>query len=110
MSKFIYLYRGPATPMDQFTEEQSAAQMEAWGAWMGKVGPALVDGGAPFAGGTAVVDDGSTEAASSDLTGYTIVEAENLEAAKAFTQGHPFLSEGNGKFRLEIFELVDMQM
>ncbi len=39
MSKFIYLYRGPATPMDQFTEEQSAAQMEAWRAWMGRVGP-----------------------------------------------------------------------
>ncbi|HEV7167607.1 MAG TPA: YciI family protein [Micrococcaceae bacterium] len=109
MSKFIYLYRGPATPMDQFTPEQSEAQMAAWQGWMGKVGSALLDGGSPFAGGTAVVDDGST-AAASDLSGYTIVEAQNLEGAKALTQGHPFLSDGNGKFSLEIFELVDMQM
>ncbi len=40
MGKFIFLYKGPATPMDQFTEEQSSAQMAAWGAWMEKVGPA----------------------------------------------------------------------
>ena len=48
MSKFIYIYNGPATPMDQFTAEQSAAEMAAWGAWMGRVGSALLDGGAPF--------------------------------------------------------------
>ena len=29
MGKFIFLYKGPATPMDQFTEEQSSAQMAA---------------------------------------------------------------------------------
>ncbi|MDJ0355319.1 YciI family protein [Paenarthrobacter sp. PH39-S1] len=110
MSKFIYLYKGPATPMDQFTPEQSAAQTEAWGAWMSRVGPALVDAGNPFADGAAVVDDGSTAAPSSDVTGYSIVEAESLEAAKNFTQDHPFLAEGNGRFRLEIFELIDMQM
>jgi len=108
MSKFIYLYKGPATPMDQFSPEQAETQGKAWGDWMGRVGPALVDIGNPFGGGTAVVDDGSV-AEASDLNGYSIVEAENLEAAKAFTQGHPFLSEGNGKFSLEIFELVSMQ-
>jgi len=108
MSKFIYLYRGPATPMDQFTEERIAAETAAWGAWMGKVGSSLVDGGAPFAGpSTAVKDDGAA-AAASDLTGYTIVEAPNLDAAQALTAGHPFLSEGKGRFSLEIFELGTM--
>lgn len=38
MSKFIYLYKGPATPMDQFTEQQSAAQIAAWNAWTGRSG------------------------------------------------------------------------
>jgi hypothetical protein len=38
------------------------------------------------------------------------VEAESLDGAKALADGHPFLSEGSGKFRLEIYELVDMQM
>ncbi|MCZ2402554.1 hypothetical protein IV498_04990 [Paenarthrobacter sp. Z7-10] len=109
MSKFIYIYRGPATPMDEFTEEQSAEQTAARETWMGKVGPALADGGAPFGARTAVVDDGTT-ADASDLQGYTIIEAENLDAAKALTEGHPFLSDGHGKFSLKIFELIDMNM
>ncbi len=61
MSEFIFIYKGPATPMDQFTEAQ-------------------------------------------------VAEAENLDAAKAFTEAHPLLSEGNGRFSLDIFELVDMNM
>jgi hypothetical protein len=109
MSKFIYIYNGPATPMDQFTEEQSAAEMAKWGAWMGKVGTAMLDGGAPFGARASVVDDGSS-AEPSLLQGYSIVEAADLDAAKALAEGHPFLSEGNGRFSLEIFELVDMAM
>jgi len=109
MSKFIYLYRGPATPMDQFTPEESAEQMRAWGEWMGRVGAALVDGGAPFGVRAAVADDG-TAPATGELNGYTIVEAESLEAARALTERHPFLSEGKGRFTIDIFELVPMSM
>lgn len=107
MSKFIYIYNGPATPMDQFTEEQSAAEMAAWGAWMGKVGTAMLDGGAPF-GARAAVSDSGSDAEPSQMQGYSIVEADSLDAAKALADGHPFLSEGKGRFSLEIFELVDM--
>ena len=107
MSKYLLLYRGPATPMEDFTPEQSAEQMRAWGEWMGKVGSALVDGGAPFGERTAVSDDG-TSPAPSDQNGYTIVEAGSLDGARALTDGHPFLSEGKGRFTIEIFELVPM--
>ncbi|MCB5281674.1 YciI family protein [Arthrobacter sp. AL08] len=108
MSKFIYLYKGPATPMDQFTPEQSAEQTAAWGGWVEKIGPALLDIGAPFTPSrTAVVDDGAV-ADSSDLNGYSIVEAESLAAARALADGHPFLSERKGTFTLEIFELGEM--
>jgi hypothetical protein len=107
MSKYLLLYRGPATPMEDFTPEQSAEQMKAWGDWMGRVGSAMVDGGAPFGQRTAVGDDG-TSPAPSDQNGYTIVEADSLEGARALTDGHPFLSEGKGRFTVEIFELVPM--
>ncbi|HKT03307.1 MAG TPA: hypothetical protein VJT31_27575 [Rugosimonospora sp.] len=109
MSKYLYLYRGPATPMDQFTPDQSAEQMQAWGQWMGRVGAALVDGGAPFGERSALADDG-TSPAPGDLNGYTIVEAESLAAARALLDGHPFLSEGKGRFTIEVFELVPMSM
>jgi hypothetical protein len=109
MSKYLYLYRGPATPMDQFTPEQSAEQMKAWGDWMGRVGSALVDGGTPFGERAAVADDGTTPVPG-DLNGYTIVEAESLNAARSLLDGHPFLSEGKGRFTVEVFELVPMAM
>jgi hypothetical protein len=107
VSKYLLLYRGPATAMDDFTPEQSAEQMRAWGEWMGRVGSALVDGGAPFGNRTAVSDNGTNQAPS-DQNGYTIVEAGSLDGARALTDGHPFLAEGKGRFAIEIFELTPM--
>jgi hypothetical protein len=107
MSKYLLLYRGPATSMTDLTPQQAEEQMKAWGDWMGRVGPALADGGAPFGSRTAVSDNGA-EGTPSDQNGYTIVEADSLDGAKELTKGHPFLSEGNGRFSIEIFELVPM--
>ena len=107
MSKFLYLYRGPATRTEDFTPEQADEQNKAWGDWIGRVGPALVDVGSPLGERTAVVDDSSI-ASPSDQNGYSIVEADSLDAAKALVKDHPFLSEGKGRFSIEIFELVPM--
>ena len=107
MSKYLFLYRGPARPMDQFTPEESEAQMRAWGAWMERAGKALSDGGAPFGERDAVADDGSATTPS-DQNGYTIVEADSLADARKLTDGHPFLSEGQGRYAIDIYELVPM--
>jgi hypothetical protein len=107
MSKFLYLYRGPATPMDQYTPEQGAEQAKAWGDWMGGLGAALVDGGAPFGSRASVADNGKA-GTPSDQNGYTIVEAVDIEAAKGLLKDHPFLTEGKGRFAVEVFELVPM--
>lgn len=109
MSKFIYLYRGPATPMEDFTPEQSTEQLKKWGEWMERVGSAMVDGGAPFGARAAVADDGSSPPPS-DHNGYTIVEAASLDEARALADGHPFLAEGKGRFSVDIFELVPVPM
>jgi hypothetical protein len=107
VSKFIYLYRGPATPMEDMTEEQSSEAMAAWGKWISSLGSSLTDVGNPFGARAAVADDG-TSPAPGDLNGYSIVEADSLEAAKGLVDNHPFLSEGKGRFSVEIFELVPM--
>ena len=52
-------------------------------------------------------DDGS-EGIPSELAGYSIVEADDLAAAKAFTDGLPFLSGHDGQHAVEIFELLPM--
>lgn len=107
MSKYIFLYRGPATQVEAMTEEQGAEQMKAWGDWMERVGPALVDAGSPLGARTSVADDGSTPP-TSDQNGYSIVEADTLDGAKALVEKHPFLSEGKGRFAVEIFECLPM--
>ena len=109
MSKFLYLYRGPATPIEEFTAEQSAEQMRLWGEWMGQVGSAMVDAGAPFGNRASAADDGSS-AEPTDLNGYTIVEAGSLDEARDLIKAHPFLSEGKGRFTIDVYELVPMQM
>jgi YCII-related domain len=107
MAKFIYLYRGPATPASASTPEQAAERQAAFGAWMEKAGPALIDTGSPFGGSASVRDDG-TEGPAGDLIGYTIVETPDLAAAKALTDGLPFLSGSDGACAVEIFELLAM--
>jgi hypothetical protein len=104
VARFMYLYRGPAPTL---TPEQAEERMAAFGAWMERVGPALVDVGRPFGASGSVRDDG-TDGTTGDLTGYTIVEADDLAAAKALTDGLPFLSDSDGKHAVEIFELLPM--
>ena len=88
MRKFLYLYRGPATPVEDFTPEQSAEQGRALNDWMARVGPALVEVGSPFGACSAVADDGSSREPS-DQNGYTIVEADDLDAARGLVKDHP---------------------
>ena len=107
MAKYLFLYRGPATPMGDVTPERGAEQLAAWGAWMDRVGPALVDPGQPIGAAAAVVDDGS-KGTPSDQNGYSIVEADSLDAATTHADKHPFLAEGMGRFQVEVFELLPM--
>ncbi len=53
MTKFMVLYRSALSARDQMasaTPEQAKAGMEAWMAWAGKAGDAIVDLGAPLEG------------------------------------------------------------
>lgn len=105
MARYMYVYKGEATDMSEMTPEEGQAIMEKWGAWMGKIGNALVDVGAPYGPGSSLVDDGSTGAASAS-TGYSIVEADDMAHAQSLADGHPYLSEGNGNYAIDIFELM----
>lgn len=107
MAKFMYLYRTPVVPTADLSPEEGAERMAAFTAWMDKVGTALVDAGSPF-GSSGTVCDNGTEGSAIDLIGYSIVEAETLAAAKAYTEGLPFLAGGDGTCTVEIFELLEM--
>ncbi len=105
MASYMMIYRGEATDMADMSEDEAAAVLGKWAAWMESVGNALSDVGAPFGRGVSVVDDGSIREALA-LTGYSIVEADSAEEAQALTEGHPYLSDGAGQFSIEVFELM----
>lgn len=105
MPKFILIYKGEATDMSDMTPEQGAAVLEKWNAWMGRVGSGLDDIGSPFGPGVSILDDGTSGEAEA-LTGYSIVEAADISAAQSMTEGHPYLSDDDGLFAIDIYELL----
>ncbi len=96
--KYLFLYSGGNSPK---SPEEGKAMMAAWMGWFGKIGSAVVDGGAPFAPGAKALGD----ARPSHATGYTIVSAENMDAAVALTERHPHVAFGGG---IEVFEIAPM--
>lgn len=109
MPKFMMVYKGNATDSADMTEEQRNAVMVAWAAWMEGVGPALSDVGTPFGPGASMVDDGTPGTAVA-LSGYSIVEADDMSAAQQLAEDHPFLSEGKGDFAIDVYEMMPVPM
>ena len=107
MAKFILIYKGKATDPADMSEEDAKAVMDKWAEWMKKIGSALVDVGQPMANGESVVDDGS-DGSAVELSGYSIVEADDKAGAKALAADHPFLSEGEGNYAVDVYEMMRM--
>ena len=109
MAKYMMVYKGDATDMSDMTEAQVGEVMAAWSAWMQSVGPALADIGTPFGPGISIVDNG-TMGTPTALTGYSIVEADSMDAAQSLASNHPFLSDGKGDFAVDVYELMPVPM
>jgi YCII-related domain len=108
MTKYLLLYRAPGSASDQMasaTPEQAQAGMDAWMGWAGRAGSALTDMGAPCQYSATV---GATYPSSEGfIGGYSIVEADSLDAAKALLDGHPHLMMGEGA-GIDVHELLEM--
>jgi hypothetical protein len=84
MAKFIFSYRIPEDYAG------SADSMAAWMAWFEELGDRVVDRGAPVF--ERAVQGG--RAAGSVLGGYSLVTADDLEAATVLAKGCPALPGG----------------
>lgn len=103
MPKFLYVYHGGKTPE---SEADQLRVMAAWGAWMGGLGAALVDGGAPVGMSKTVSTGGIADnGGSNPASGYTIVEAADHDAAAQMAQGCPILDDGGS---VEVAEIHQM--
>ena len=102
MSKFLLAYRGGRMAD---TEEEREATMAAWSQWFGSLGAAVVDGGAPFGGSKSVGPGDVADVAPSQLTGYSVFEADDLESAVELAKGCPILSNGG---TVDVYESLPM--
>ena len=104
MTKYVFSYHGNAEmPTDQAAIDEI---MAAWGAWFGQMGEAVVDGGNPFGASKTVASDGSvSDGNAASLSGYSIVQADGLDAATELAKGCPILGGGG---TITVSETVEM--
>lgn len=104
MPKFIFAYHGGGMPE---TPEAQQAAMDAWGAFYGAMGDAVVDGGAPVGQSSTVSPSGVTgDGGANPISGYTIVEAADQAAACEMAKGCPMVQDGSGS--VEVAPIMEM--
>jgi len=105
MPKYILAYHGGTGMPDDPAEVEKL--MAAWGAWFGAMGDAVVDCGNPVSVTRTVAADGSVSegGGSNPLTCYSLINADDLDAAVAHASGCPGLASGGS---VEVAEAVDM--
>jgi hypothetical protein len=109
MTKYIVIYHADAATMagmQDMSPEQMAEGMKPWMAWAEACGDGLVDMGSPLGGGVNINAGGSSPSGK-EVTGYSILEADSMQAAEALMQGHPHLAYGVG-CEIEIHEAMPL--
>ena len=92
MKQFMFLHFG--------FEKPSPETMQAWQSWFASIAQRQVAQGG-FKGGREITKTGTHDLAwdLDSITGYNIIEAEDMAAAEKLAQGNPFISS------IRIYEL-----
>ena len=109
MKKFVVMYHAPAEAMEKMMDispEEAKKGMEPWMAWAAKSGSGLVDLGTPLANGQRLTKSGSAPS-ERQVSGYSILQAEDMESAKNMLEGHPHLEWIDG-CEIEVHETFPM--
>jgi hypothetical protein len=94
MAKFLFIYRESNESLAQPSPEEMQALQEAWYAWMQKFGSAIVPGGDGLKHSGRVVKaglvtDGPYVEAKEIVVSFTIIQADNYDAAVAIARACP---------------------
>lgn len=104
MAKYLFVYHGGGHPQ---SKAEVAKVMAAWGQWFGSMGAAVVDGGNPVGKSSTVQSNGSvaSNGGANPVSGYSLIEASNLDDALAKAKRCPVLTAGGS---VEVAEAIDM--
>jgi hypothetical protein len=104
MAKYLFVYHGGKVATNPHERQEA---MNAWGAWFGALGAAVIDGGNPLGKSYTVTPDGSLVegGGANPASGYSLIEAASIEDAHAKAKGCPLLKVGGA---VELAEAMDM--
>ena len=96
MKKFVIFHYGFETPTPQI--------MEAWNKWFASIGNKIVDPGSPLGPGREISSSGTKALpmGSDSLTGYTVINADSIDAAEQIAKGCPMITS------VRIYEAMSM--
>jgi hypothetical protein len=102
VAKFLVLYIAKKTAEQQIEDMKKGR--ETWINWFKSQGAAIMDPGNPTAKPVALNKKGKTRAHANNVAGYTVIEANNIEAVKVMMRDNPHLDAP--KNSVEILETI----
>jgi hypothetical protein len=103
MTQYIITYLGGNPPS---TPEEGKNHFAKYKQWLSSMGDAAVSPANPLKNTRTVNPDGSvSDQGTTSMSGFTVIEAESLEAALDIAKACPFLDIGGS---LEVSELIQM--
>ena len=94
MKKFVLLSFGFEKPTPEI--------MGAWSKWFESISDKIVDNGGHFSNGREISRDGTKDLplGMDSITGYTVINAENMDEAEKIAQENPFIAS------IRIYEIM----
>ena len=103
MAQYIMTYLGGDQPS---SPEEGRQHFAKYKEWLFSLGDSAVSPANPFKDTRTVNSDGTVSTGSTtSLSGYTVIEADSMEAALEIAKACPFLDIGGS---LEVSELIEM--
>lgn len=103
MAQYVYVYLGGNHPSNP---EEANKHFSKYMEWLASLGDAVISPTIPLKDTHTVSPDGVIrEGGSSAMSGFSIIEAESIEAALSIAQACPFLEIGGS---LEVSELMQL--
>lgn len=103
MRKYLFVYYQTLTAT---TPEEKKKSRYDWIEWFDKLGQAMVDDGAPTKPGKLVSKSDTSAVLENPITGYSIIQADNMEKAVEMAKGCPGIPDGG---QVAVYETLVMQ-
>lgn len=103
MTNYILAYHGGKMPE---SPEEGAEHMAKWEAWADSLGDSLINRGTPLGKSMSVNSSGVTDGGGADpMIGYSILKAENIDAAVKMVKDSPHVNYGGTMVVAEMIEM-----